>query len=134
MTFLLWNVSFARLALRRFVDDHELGDVNVSWSTVQLRCAFISLPNLFFDTGAVLLQALSVKCLKNGINTVPDKIESFFFGLGQATGHPVPENVLEVLVRAVRLMTVFRTRSFHRDERRLQYSVLESLQHEQQQD
>ena len=34
-------VSFALLALRRLVDDYELGDVSVSLFTVQLRCAFI---------------------------------------------------------------------------------------------
>ena len=33
-------VSFARLALRRLVDDYEHVDVSVSFFTVQLRCTF----------------------------------------------------------------------------------------------
>ena len=36
-------VFFALFALRYFVDDYELGDVNVSLLTVQLRCASVPL-------------------------------------------------------------------------------------------
>ena len=54
------------------------------------------------------------------------------FGLYQATGHPMPGHLLDVPVRAVRLVLVFRTRSFHRAQRLLQHILLECLRNEQQ--
>ena len=49
-------MSFTNFALNGFVDDHELCEVSVSLITTPL-CVH-SLPYLFFDAEAVLLQAL----------------------------------------------------------------------------
>ena len=58
----------------------------------------------------------------NGLETLHDKIESFVvFGLSQATGHLMPGNILEVPVRSMQLVLVFRTRSCHRVQRFFQY-------------
>ena len=44
-------LSFALIALRRLVDDHERGDINDSLLTVQLRCAFV-----YFSISSLMLE------------------------------------------------------------------------------
>ena len=72
MTSFVHRVFFARLALRLFVDDYELGDVNVSLITVQLRCAFMN-----FSVFSLTL--FSVRCASRKESRIPDKLESFLF-------------------------------------------------------
>ena len=50
-------------AMRRLVDDYELGDVSVSLFTVQLRCACVHLRFLFLDSEAVFFKLFSVRRL-----------------------------------------------------------------------
>ena len=78
MTF--FTVSLPRPALRRFVDDYELGDVNVSLFTPQLRCAFIDFQILSLTLKHICIEHFSVKCFEDGIGTIPDKIKFFCFG------------------------------------------------------
>ena len=54
----LCTAPFANFALRRLVDDYELGDVTLSLLTVQLHCACIHIRTFVFDIDAVLQQSL----------------------------------------------------------------------------
>ena len=100
-------VSFALLALRRLVDDYELGDFSVSSFTVQLRFAFIHFRIFFFCTEAVLLRARFCEVLVEWNQHIFLMEIDSFFGLGQATCHTMPRHLLELQVHAVRLL-VFR--------------------------
>ena len=51
-------VFFALFALRRLVDDYDLGDVSVFLFTVQLCCACTHSRTFFLDTDVVVLQVV----------------------------------------------------------------------------
>ena len=119
---------FHSFALRRFVDDHEIGDVSVSLFTVCVRL----LMYLFVDTGAVLLSTrlyLEIAA-RNEHESLWDRA---FSGndRGQAIGHLMHGNLLGLPVRSVRHL-VFHTRSFDRVRRLLRCLPLECLRTEQQ--
>ena len=67
----------AFFALRRVVDDHELGDINVSLLTVQLHCAFVYFKISFLMLEQSLCELTSLFGYHNEIDTIPDESEPF---------------------------------------------------------